>query len=303
MALAPNNYLIIGTTENWNRAFEHNPPVWGFTERGRAGWEPLKQGDILYFYAAKEARGIIGKGVLLNKFQGGNPYWSEEENLKLVKWNLRFYFQPVRLLPPDLWHAGRGPVVSSDFGVLGTSLQRQIVPLSPEQVASIEKRISTWPTVAVGYGQAVEEHPSYAREKPRPSYEPESHPGLVKIVEQIGALQNFYPQTEFSIPEENRRIDVVWRREVRGTPTYAFEVELSGGLDKALNKLYKCFRLWSTLPRVITPSSEFKKVEQIASSFEPKFKQLVIPITPTQLQDLYERKKGFKDVEKEIGLL
>ena len=297
------NYLIVGITKNVHRAFEHNPPVWGFTERERAAWDALQPGDTVYLYAAREARGIICKGNVLNKFRSKDPYWQKEIEIGRAKWPLHFYIQPVRLLPPDMWLAGKGPVPCSEFGIPGTSLQgKQIISLGAEQVARIEERISLWPVVAVGTSKPVEEEPTMIRQ-PSVEYSINSHTDLLEVLVEMGKLQSFYPQTEFSIPDENRRVDVIWRREVRGTPTYAFEVELSGGLDKAINKLYKCYRLWSTLPRIITPPSESSKVEHIASLQEPRFKDLVISVSPDQILDIYGKKKDFKNREKEIGLL
>ncbi|HLE09382.1 MAG TPA: hypothetical protein VI914_07115, partial [Thermodesulfobacteriota bacterium] len=129
------------------------------------------------------------------------------------------------------------------------------------------------------------------------------HQRLIKVIGEMGSLQNFYPQPEFTIPDENRRIDVIWKRETRGTPTYAFEVELSGGLDKALTKLHKCFRLWSTLPRVVTPTQDQSKIPNIASSYDLQFQKSIVCITPEQVQDIYAKKKSFKDLESKIGLL
>jgi hypothetical protein len=295
----PKNYLIIGITKNWYRAFEHNPPVWGLTERERATWDALRTGDIVYFYAAKEARGIIGKGYILNKFHSNDPYWPKEIETGIAKWKLHFYIQPILLLPPDMWRANKGPVASSEFGISGTSLQgKQIILLDESQVNKIEQKISsTWSIYRIGHKPPPQIH------DPSIKYEIDSHIKLIEALEEIGKLQNFYPQTEFVIPEENRRIDVIWRREIRGAPTYAFEVELSGSLDKAINKLYRCYRLWSTSPRIITPSSEFSKVKYIASLQEPGFKDLIISITPEQIQDLYNKKKSYKVLEKEIRLL
>lgn len=289
----PKNYLIIGITKNWQRAFEHNPPVWGLTERERAAWDELQPGDIVYFYAAKEARGIIGKGNILNKFHSNDPYWPKELETGIAKWRLHFYIQPVLLLPPDMWRASKGPVSSSEFNISGTSLQgKQIIFLDRSQVTKIEQKISAWPVYRVGHKLPFKIH-----DKQDP------HSKLIEILEEVGKLQNFYPQIEFAIPDENRRIDVIWRREIRGTPTYAFEVELSAGLDKAINKLYRCYRLWSTLPRIVTPSSGFSKVEHIASLQERRFKDLIISLTPEQIQDIYNKKRSFKDMEQQIGIL
>ncbi len=64
-----------------------------------------------------------------------------------------------------------------------------------------------------------------------------------------------------------------------------------------------CMVLGVCLPRIVTPPSESSKVEHIASLQEPRFKDLVISVSPDQILDIYGKKKDFKNREKEIGLL
>jgi hypothetical protein len=97
----------------------------------------------------------------------------------------------------------------------------------------------------------------------------------------------------FSILNKFQGGDPYWRKEI--------EVDLSGGVDRALNKLHRCYRLWSTLSRIITPSSEFSKVDNISSSLG--LKDLIVPITPEHIKEIYDKKKSFKEKEKEVRLL
>ncbi len=292
------SYLILGTTENWETAFGNNPPVWGFTEKKQTAWESLKSGDILYLYATGKSRGIIGKGSFLNKFIGKAPRWHSEIETNVVKWKLCFYIQPLTVLPKDLWVANKGPISSSYFDISGAALQgKQILLLNKEQVKKIEEQMNLWQGIIY---QAPTEGSSEGKEEPKKPND--EHTNLIEIVEQMGRLQNFYCEREFSIPEEQRRIDVIWKREVKGTPTYAFEVELSGGLDRAVNKLNRCFQLWSTEPRVILPSKDITRINTIVSSFGTKFQKAVIAVDCDRLKQIYEKKKEFKILEREIGL-
>ncbi len=299
------NYLINGNTEDWHKVFEYNPPHWGFTPEGKSSWDALQSGDIIYFYASKEAKGIIGKGLVLSKFHGIDPFWPREIRIGNSKWPWRFYFKPINLLPPDLWKEGKGPLPSTEFDMMENSLKgKHIVSLNTEHLVKIEEKIFSWPVVSVGINKSLSKNTAMIKKLPDVECSANSHTRLIEILEEMGKLQNFYPQTEFSIPDEKRKIDVIWRREIQGPPTYAFEVELSGEsgkIKRALQKLDQCYQLWNTLPRLIIPSSELSKVTDISSSL--KIKDLVISITPELIKEIYAKKKSFKDMEKEVGLL
>ncbi len=299
------NYLINGDTEDWHKVFEYNPPHWGFTPEGKSAWDALQSGDIIYFYASKEAKGIIGKGLVLSKFHGTDPFWPREIKIGSSKWPWRFYFKPINLLPPDLWKEGKGPLPSAEFDMMEISLKgKHIVSLNTDHLVKIEEKIFSWPVVNVGINKSLTKNPAMIKEFPSVECSTNSHIKLIEILEAMGKLQNFYPQTEFSIPDEKRKVDVIWRREIQGTPTYAFEIELSGELgeiERELQKLDKCYRLWNTLPRIITPASQIPRVTEIAASLE--LKDLVISITPELIKKIYAQKKSFKDLEKEVGLL
>ena len=299
------NYLINGSTENWHKVFEYNPPHWGFSPEGKSAWDALHSGDIIYFYASKEAKGIIGKGLLLSKFHGIDPIWPREIRIGSSKWPWRFYFKPINLLPPDLWKEGKGPLPSSEFDMMETSLKgKHIVSLNTEHLVKIKEKIFSWPTVSIGRSKSLSKNTVMIKKFPAVECPANSHTRLIEILEEMGKLQNFYPQTEFSIPDEKRKVDVIWRREIQGTPTYAFEIELSGEsgeIKRALQKLDKCYQRWNTLPRIITPSSEATKVSDVASSLG--LKDSIIAITPELIKEIYSKKKKFKDMEKEVGLL
>jgi len=303
-----NAYLINGITKNWRVAFSNNPPIWGFTDREKSGWDRLRDGDVIYFYASGEARGIIGKGLVLNKFRQDNLVWPEEVRGGFPKWPWRFYFKPLILLKPANWLDGKGPIKCSSFDMKGVSLQgKQIISLNDNQINKIENQIVLWGNdIYIGPTQDITRLPSSnnvtIKDGSHVIYEySDLHTELINIVSEMGELQDFYVQKEFSIPEENKRIDVIWKRELAGTPTYAFEVELSGGIDRAVNKLYKCYNLWNTLPRLIIPTNESPKVERISSLLG--IKDIVRTISPELIKEIHKKKKDFKMMEKEIGLL
>lgn len=89
----------------------------------------------------------------------------------------------------------------------------------------------------------------------------------------IGKLQFNHTQLEYPIelPDENKNLDVVWKRELSGVPTFAFEVELSGGLEKAIARLKFAYTRWNSQPRVIVPPKFSKKVNNILATEERNF--------------------------------
>ena len=66
-----------------------------------------------------------------------------------------------------------------------------------------------------------------------------SHRKLQEQIAEIGKLQFYYSELEYPLPisSENRNLDVVWKRELDGVPTFAFEVEMSGNIEKAISRL------------------------------------------------------------------
>lgn len=237
----------------------------------------------------------------MNTIKGDDPYWPAEKIAGFAKWPLRFYFRPVQLLPQAHWKAGKGPISSSEFGIAGVNLQgKQSLVLTPEQVMKIEAKISSsWPELAIGSTLPEIARDALPVECP---VELDLHTKLIKMLEEMGSMQNFYPQLEFNIPNENRRIDVIWRRAMQGTPTYAFEVELSGGLDRSLNKLFRCRQLFNTEPKIVVPNSEFGKVKRIANGLSGDFGHVLTSIEPNQVEELYDRKKEFKTMESGIKI-
>jgi len=302
-----NAYLIVGQTKNWITAFRNNPVVWGFTEKERYAWETIKPNDLLFFHAAGEARGIIGNGLLLNKFLGDKPYWEREIKENRVIWKYRFYIKPIEVLDSGKWLPGKGPIVSKSFGIEGTSLQgKQIIKLEAEQITKIKENMVAW-QIGTTYKYSVNKRQTLVdqiSESAPTTYipEPREHTNMINIVEDMGRIQNFYAEREFTIPGEQRRMDVIWKREVTGAPTYAFEIELSGGLDKAINKLNRCHKLWNTEPRLIVPNDEIEKAKNIIKSLDNELREAVIPVSVDQIKNIYEKKKEFKRLEMGIKL-
>ena len=61
-----------------------------------------------------------------------------------------------------------------------------------------------------------------------------THENLKKMLHEIGRLQRFINDIEYSMDGE--RLDVVWRRIERSVSTYVFDVQVGGDVQHALGK-------------------------------------------------------------------
>ncbi|MBC7074168.1 hypothetical protein H5T58_02150, partial [Candidatus Parcubacteria bacterium] len=104
------------------------------------------------------------------------------------------------------------------------------------------------------------------------------------------------------LPSEKKNIDVVWKREADGVPTFAFEVEISGILEKAVERLKFAFRKWNTRPRILVPEKLVKKVHNILSTSEKDFVREFKIYVPNQISELLTKKRELRRLEQNLEL-
>ena len=107
-----NYWLVVGIPQNWHIAFAHGN-IWGLKETQRHLWESLNESDKLLFYATRQARGIIGYGIVQTKFKQNQPLWPQELEEHRVIWPLRFEFDVEFCLPLDKWASDK--IVSKEL--------------------------------------------------------------------------------------------------------------------------------------------------------------------------------------------
>lgn len=267
-----NYWLAVGTVENWKEAFEKGN-IWGLRDRQKRHWDTLKEGDVILFYAMRPIAGVIGYGYLKTKFRQTEPLWSEEINKNKVIWPLRFEFNIEYCLPPDKWKTDR---ITSELLRYKTGIGFQNLDSSTAQ-----ELISKFKPVEV-------------------SEEPITHREIKEKLIEIGKLQGFIAEQEYSF--DLGRLDVVWRKVERSVPTYVFEVCIKGDLYHDLAKLKHAFDLWNSRIFIVAPQTEHDKVRHLLSgSFHEILEQLKF-IDLERIKELYESKRAFLDLEKELGL-
>jgi hypothetical protein len=75
----------------------------GVKERLQSLWKTLQKEDLLLFYAISPIKGIIGVGVVKNKFKQDKPLWPEEIKENKAIWPYRYEFRTEFVLPRSDW--------------------------------------------------------------------------------------------------------------------------------------------------------------------------------------------------------
>lgn len=289
-----NYWLVVGTMQNWDTAFKHGN-IWGLKERQRHLWQSLDENDKLLFYATQPVGGIIGYGTVRTKFKQNKPLWPDELKEYKVIWPLRFEFDVAFCLSPDKWASNK--ITSrqlwprSGFQLLDQTTGKTLVSLMG--AAEYPSRDTTpllisEPTAEyVGVTETVEKGPS-------------SHKELQTKLVEIGKLQNYLAESEYSC--DLGKLDVVWRRVTKSVPTYVFEIQVGGDIYQALAKLKDAFDLWNSHIFIVAPESERLKVNKLLSGAFHEIGSRINFIELEQVEELYRRKKNYKDFEKELGI-
>jgi len=301
------NWLLIGVPRNWETALSHPVPLWGLKMLYRVEFQALQPGDLLWFYATKPVGGVIGIGAVKDKYTDVvNLVWEEELVKKEVIWPLRFRIQVLKVLPLSRWRVDCLKI--NDFGLFW---QRGFQLLAEEHITELRKRAEslfgklTWDEMFVG---ATISKPFETAES-SVVYQSEtgfslSHQDLQEGLAEIGKLQFYYSEIEYplSLPEEKKSLDVVWKREIDGVPTFAFEIELSGMLERAFERLKFAFKRWNSQPRLVVPEDFVKKANNILLNAEKDFVEQLRIYYPAQIFELLNKKRELKNLEQQLKL-
>lgn len=269
-----NYWMAVGTIENWKEAFEKGD-VWGLREKLKHRWEALQEGDVILFYVMRPVAGIVGYGTVKTKFRQTQPLWSEEVDKNEIIWPLRFEFNVEHCLAPDEW----------ETKMLTSELLRFKANLSFRQLET----------------SLAEEIVSKFKERPVEELEePVSHKEIKAKLIEIGKLQDYIAEGEY--PFDLGRLDVVWRRVARSVPTYVFEINVKGDLYHDLSKLKHAYDLWNSRIFIVASQADSDKVKALLSGSFHEIKEQLRFVDLERIRDLYERKRAFVDLEKELGI-
>lgn len=273
-------WLAAGSPEHWQIAFEYGR-IWGLRaiKRMVTRWENISVGDYILFYATKPVSGIIGYGVIRTKFKQDKPLWPREVEEGRVIWPYRFEFDVEYCLPQDKWITHKA---SSNYMSAAARGGFQRV-----KVEEVEELLQELPSKPVPPGITVEKPISI-------------HGEVKEILVQLGKLQGLIAESEYDV--DGGRLDVVWRRVERGSPTYAFEVQIGGDLYHAIGKLKHAHDLWnSNIFLVVTEGDVAKAKELLAGTFH-EIRGKIRIIETEKIKKLYNLKKAYKDFESQLGI-
>jgi hypothetical protein len=305
------NWLVIGIAKHWEIAFSQPVPIWGLKPSYKADFQFMDAGDILWFYATSPVTGVIGMGLVKDKYIDDiNLVWPDEWKRKEVIWPLRFRIQVLKVLPLSNWRKNK--IKINDFGLFW---QMGFQLLKDEHVKQLfnlaktifgveeEKDFFTGATVTpqslvlgekpATYSPAVEEKESTI-----------THRELQNRIAEIGKLQFYYTELEYPLElyGEGKNLDVVWKREIDGVPSFVFEIELSGMIEKAIDRLKFAFRKWNSRPRIIVPERFEKKIHNLIAVSEREFSRNIKIYQPLQITELLSRKRELKTAEQNLEM-
>jgi len=305
------NWLVVGIPQNWETALSQPLPLWGLKPRYQAEFQTLSAGDFVWLYVTSPVAGIVGVGIVKDKYIDNiNLIWPEELKKKQVIWPLRFRIHVLKVLPRELWKANK--IKITDFNLFW---QLGFQALTKEHTAELLKRMG------IDFGLSKPEdlsrgatlmQPMMLREKQAQYIVPQiltdkltlSHGEIQESVAEIGKLQFYYTELEYplELSGEKKKLDVVWKREVDSVPTFAFEIELSGMLEKALERLKLAYRKWNSRPRLVIPKEFVVKAHNIIGSTDKDFRNEIKIYEPSQIVELLNQKRNLKSLEQNLNL-
>ena len=298
-----NTWVLPSAPQNWRFSLTHTPAIWGLKpgKMNQAYFEKLEPGDLLIFYVTDPVQGFVGFGTLSEKYiDRETPYWPDEKLPNTVIYPLRFRMNVETVLPHEVWESAKIPrkIVPHTF--------RGFMPLRPEYAAKVTAeldkawrtpRVRSRPTVVpVGpTGAELEETPAPLRP---------AHDDLKSMLVEIGKFQNFVTEVEYQIPLPNQRLrlDVVWKREMEGVPTFAFEVELSGQVEKAGLRLRHAFERWNSRPYLVVDDGDTHRARNMYGTNDA-FGRTLRLASPENVRELHKAKSDLRKLEQELGLI
>jgi hypothetical protein len=304
------NWLLIGVKENWEKALSQPVPIWGLKHRYQKEFQNLDTGDIVWFYITSPISGVIGVGTIKDKYIDNiNLVWSEEFFKKEVIWPLRFRIQVLKTIHPEFWETQNIKVKDFNliwrigFQLLSKEQSIELLQRSKE-ILEISNQLDLYKGASISKPLVTSDSTIVYPTPIKSKTEISNHREIQNSIAEIGKLQFYHTQIEYPIelPGEDKHLDVVWKREISGVPTFAFEVELSGMVEKAVVRLKFAFNKWNSRPRIVIPEQSLKKVQNIIASEDREFSHQLKIYEPNQLLELLNRKRDLKSLEQNLGI-
>jgi len=286
-------WVLTGSIENWERAISGN--FWGVREGLKKFYDKLSIGDVLIFYVKVPVSGIIGLGIVESKFTQNTPFWADEIKENKVIYPYRFEFKTKYIIPQPSWKENK--VKINDLNVNIRSGLNSFK--NKDTINSLLKRLDdSWNTKFIELtGREMKEEITEVK-KPL-----NLHDELKNKLKEIGEIEGFLSQKEFSIP--GYTLDVVWRTAnvVGGVPKYVFEVQIGGDIKHALTNLKHAFDIWG-FPKLflIAQDSDIQKANQLMAGAFHEIKDRLKTVSVEKITRLYDLQIEDYKLKKEIGI-
>ena len=277
----PKWWLAVGRPKNWKIAFEYGS-IWGLraTPRQTALWKSISQGDGVLFYATSPVSGVIGYGAVHAKFRQDRPLWPQEIREDKIIWPHRFEFDVEYCLPQDKWKTRKATsdalkaIVRGGFQIVAEELAKDIIK-------------------------------TFAQRAPKPEpfekKEVSVHDEIKAKLVEIGRLQRLIAESEYDI--DGGRLDVVWRRVEKAVPAYAFEVQIGGDLYHALGKLKHAYDMWNSNIYLVVSDKDAQRARGLLTGMFHEIRRTIKIVEVKKIDELFRRKKSYRDFESELGIL
>lgn len=274
---------------NWKQALT-SKGIWGLEDKSldKSYWLAVAPYDVILFYVTGIVKGVVGYGVIRSKFYQDVPLWPAEIEEGRVKWPLRFEFDVEFVLPEPEWQGKRVGIQR------GGAFRQPLILKGWEEVKEI--------ILALNPNASLNSLQPFTQLIAEPEIEVLSpaHEDIKEMLVQIGKLQGFVANKEFSMGRE--RLDAVWRRLPESVPTYVFEVQVGGDLYHALGKLKHAYDIWNSRIFLVASATDRSKVNHLLSGTFHEIQSFLKFIDVEKLHLLYKSKKSTLEIEQELGL-
>ncbi len=99
-----NHWIKIDIRENWRTGLKHSPPVAAVPEEDKALYLAVKPGDVVWLYAIRPVRGVVGFAKIVKKYRDEKKLiFIHELRMRKVLFPLRFRLKNVKAADPKTW--------------------------------------------------------------------------------------------------------------------------------------------------------------------------------------------------------
>jgi hypothetical protein len=296
------HWLLSANQENFELSMRYRQ-VWGVQDKWYPQLKALEKGDIVFFYISNKIKKVIGVGEIGNKFIQREPLWPDEIEENRVKYPLRFEFTIKYLLNEKDWTASGIDIIDYINKNFGKGIFADLFRGGINFIRYTEIIDFLYKEFKRKFNYTIQLEKQYVefKEEKEPGKDT-LHNYLKDLIYRIGIMNKLISQKECSV--DNMLLDVVWRRIEKGSPTYVFEIQVGGDIYHAISKLKHAFDLWnSNIFLVIYSPEDRTKAHQLLSGTFHEIKDKVKIISSKDIEELFERKKSWIELEKKLGIL